>query len=77
MKFITTDTKRFHPYLVAEFYHRAVIASDEQSFTTERHNTQFDISPRFLAEEFEINNDGVSISTFQYGIFNIEKEYSL
>lgn len=30
MKFITAKPKRFHPYLVGEFYKNAAIAANEQ-----------------------------------------------
>lgn len=49
MKFITTQPRRFHPYLVAEFYTNATINSNKNSFTTEVCGTQLNISPRFLA----------------------------
>lgn len=77
MKFVAIEPKRFHQYLVAEFYQKAVIAADEQSFTTEMHNTQFNVSPRFLSQKFGLNNSGVSISSYLDGIPNVKKEHWL
>lgn len=73
MKFITAEPEHFHPYLVAKFYQKAVVAEDEQSFATEVHDTQFDISPRFLVEEFELSNSGACISSYHDGTSNIER----
>lgn len=39
MKFITTEPERFHPYLVAKFYRKAIITSDSTSFKTKVYNT--------------------------------------
>lgn len=77
MKFVTAEPERFHPYLVSEFYQNAVVATNEQSFTTEVYVTQLDISPRFLAEEFEVNNSGVSISSYLDGVPDVEKNHWL
>lgn len=38
IKFIMEEPRRFHPYLVGEFYENAEVAIDEQSFTTVVHN---------------------------------------
>lgn len=66
MNFITTTPRRFHPYLFTEFYNNSIISSSEDSFTTEVFGTQLDISARFIVFEFEVNNTGVSISSYLY-----------
>lgn len=75
MRFITAEPKKFHPYLVAEFYHRAVIAADGKSFSTEVYDTQLTISPQILAEELDLSNSGVNISTYKEGKIDIERKY--
>lgn len=75
MKFITVEPRRFHPYLVAEFYRKAVAAADEQSFMTIVHDTQFNISNQFLAEKFELSHSGISIYTYFDGVPYIEREH--
>lgn len=56
IKFVTTEPRSFHPYLVVEFYQRSIIAPDKQYFATEVYNTQFDIPPHSTAEEFGVDN---------------------
>lgn len=75
MKFLTIEPKQFHPYLVADIYQRAVVAADEHSFSTKVHDTQFYISPQFLAEEFGLSNSGAVISTYKEGTLDIKKEH--
>lgn len=76
-KFITTEPRSFHPYLVAEFYQRAIIAPNEQSLTIEVHDIQFIISPQFFTEEFGMDNTGAFIPSYQDGILGVEKKHWL
>lgn len=56
MKFVSADPKNFHLYLVGELYENAVVAEDNQFFRTTVHVMHFEVSPRFLSEEFGLNN---------------------
>lgn len=72
MKFITTKPEHLHLYLVAEFYRKAIIAIDNKSFKTKVFCTLFIISAQFLADEFGLNNSGVSVFTYLDCNSNIE-----
>lgn len=55
---------KFHPYLISEFYTNAIISATVEFFSTKVYGTKLDISPRYLAEEFGLNNSGTTISTY-------------
>lgn len=63
MNFVTVEPECFHPYLVAEFYRKTVIASDSKSFKKKVFGTQFIISAQFLAKEFDLSSSGMFIFT--------------
>lgn len=73
MKFIIVELERFHPYLLVEFYKKAVIAANGKSFETKVYNTKLTVSTQFLAEEFGLCKTGASIFTYLNGNANIEK----
>lgn len=75
MNFITAEPKRFHPYLMAEFYQKVVIADDEQSFSTKVHDTQFQVSLQFLATEDGLSSTGASISSYLDCQSGVERAY--
>lgn len=73
MKFVSIEPERFDPYLVADFYKKAIIATNSKSFKTKVYNTKLTTSALFLAEEFGLSNTGTSIFTYLDGNANIEK----
>lgn len=75
MKFLTIEPLRFHPYLVGEFYVNVVISATEEFFLTEVYETELDISPRFLAKEFGLNNLGMYVSTYLDDTQDVERKH--